>query len=77
MVHTHWIFSGSRVINGTYMADMEGSIITTYHDPFTILDNPLPGGGNDELYVVNHDLVPPKGTQIELIIKAISKNKNM
>lgn len=77
MAHTHWIFSGSRVINGTYMADMEGSIITTYHDPFTILDNPLPGGGNDELYVVNHDLVPPKGTEIELIIKAISKNKNM
>ena len=75
MTHTHWIFSGSRIVNGIFMADKEGSIITTYHDPFTILDNPLPGGGNDELYVVNHNLVPPKGTQVDLIIRAISKNK--
>jgi hypothetical protein len=76
MNHTHWIFSGSRIVNDAYMADVEGSIITTYHDPFTILDNPLPGGGNDELYVVNQNLVPPKGTPVEVTIKAISKNKN-
>lgn len=75
MTHTHWIFSGSKIVNGSFMADREGSIITTFHDPYTILDNPLPGGGNDELYVVNENLVPPKGTKVELIIKAISKNK--
>lgn len=76
MDHTHWIFSGSRISNGVFMADVEGSILTTYHDPNTILDNPLPGGGNDELYVVNQDLVPPKDTPVEVIINAISKNKN-
>lgn len=74
MDHTFWIFSGSRIVNGTFMADVEGSIITTFHDPYTILDNPLPGGGNDELYVVNQNLVPPKGTPVEVFIKAISKN---
>jgi hypothetical protein len=76
MDHTHWTFSGSRIVNGTFMADMEGSLITTYHDPFTILDNPLPGGGNDELYTVNTSLVPSKGTEVQIKIKAISKNKN-
>ena len=76
MTHTHWIFSGSRIINGTFMADREGSIITTYHDPHTILDNPLPGGGNDELYVVNSKLVPSKGTPVEVFVKALSKIKN-
>jgi hypothetical protein len=75
MKHTHWIFSGSKVINGTFMADMEGSIITTFHDPYTIIDNPLPGGGNDELYVVNETLVPPKETEIQLIIKAVSNKE--
>jgi hypothetical protein len=57
------------------MADMEGSIITTFHDPYTIIDNPLPGGGNDELYVVNETLVPPKETEIQLIIKAVSNKE--
>ena len=76
MNHTHWIFSGSRIVNGTFMADMEGSLVTTYHDPFTIIDNPLPSGSNDELYVVNEKLVPPKDTPVEIILKAISKHKN-
>lgn len=73
MPYTHWIFSGSRMANGVFMADMEGSLITTYHDPFTIIDNPLPSGSNDELYVVNHALTPPKKTPVEVIIKALSK----
>jgi len=74
MPHSPWIFSGSRFVNNIFMADMEGSLITTYHDPFTILDNPQPEGGNDELYVVNREIVPPKKTKIKVIIKALSQS---
>ncbi len=28
MQHTYWVFSGSKIINGTYMADVERS---NYH----------------------------------------------
>ncbi len=71
MAHTPWIFVGSKTINGMYMADQEKSLITTYHDPFTIFDNPLSDGSNDELYQVNDRLVPPKGTPVTVIITAV------
>ncbi|RCK74496.1 MAG: hypothetical protein IGBAC_1444 [Ignavibacteriae bacterium] len=69
MQHTCWIFSGSKIINGKYMADVERSIITTYHDPYTIIDNPLSTGSDDEVYRINDKLVPSKGTAVKLILK--------
>ena len=69
MEHTYWVFAGSKVVEGKYMADIEKSIITTYHDPFTIIDNPLALGGDDELYRVNEKITPAKGTPVEVIIR--------
>jgi len=69
MRETSWIFSGSKILNGTFMADVEESIITTYHDPFTIIDNPLSTGNDDTLYIVNSQIVPPKGTKAIIVIK--------
>jgi hypothetical protein len=74
MEHTPWIFVGSKMVEGRFMADQEKSLITTFHDPFTIFDNPLQGGSNDELYTINEKLVPKKGTPVTVTIKAISKN---
>lgn len=71
MEHTPWVFVGSKLLQGQFMADAEKSLITTYHDPFTILDNPLPSGSDDELYKVNWNIVPPKGTPVEVVIKAL------
>lgn len=75
MEHTPWVFVGSIMSDGKFMADVEKSLITTYHDPLTILDNPLTTGGDDTLYRVNEDLVPAKGTPVEVRIKALSKEK--
>jgi hypothetical protein len=75
MERTPWIFTGSRVMNGVYRADIEQSIVTTYHDPMTVLDNPLKEGGDDTLYKVNEDLVPAKGTPVRLTIRALSAAK--
>lgn len=71
MEHTPWIFVGSKMIEGRFMADQEKSLITTYHDPFTIFDNPSPDGANDDLYKVNEQIVPAKGTPVTITIKAL------
>ncbi len=71
MERTSWVFVGSKTVEGTFMADQEKSLITTYHDPFTIFDNPLKGGSNDELYKVNEHLVPSKGTPVQIVIKPV------
>jgi hypothetical protein len=75
MEHTPWVFVGSQLEEGKFLADVEKSLITTYHDPLTILDNPAQSGGDDELFRVNESLTPPKGTPVTVIIKAISLEK--
>ena len=75
MKETHWIFLGSNFIDDRFMADMEESIITTYHDPFSIIDNPLETGSDDTLYEVNSTIVPKKGTKAKIIITSIKKTK--
>lgn len=68
MQRTKWAFIGSKVINGIFIADEVQSIITTYNDPSTIIDNPTLSGINDELFIVNEKLIPPKGTEVQFIL---------
>ena len=68
MEHTDWVFTGSRTNNGIFMAQATGTLISTYRDPDTIIDNPLPGGADDTIYIVNSQIVPPKGTDVKVII---------
>ena len=69
MKRTPWVFTGSKIYKGRFMAEIDESLITTYHDPYTIIDNPLPEGGDDTIYCVNEKVVPPKGTKILMTIK--------
>lgn len=66
---TAWVFTGSRIIDGVFMAAVDGSLITTYHDPNTIIDNPLATGGDDTVYRVNEEMVPIEGTDVKVTIK--------
>ncbi len=68
MEHTGWVFTGSRMNNGIFMAQGSGTLITTYRDPDAIIDNPLPEGNDDTAYIVNNKIAPPKGTEIKMII---------
>jgi hypothetical protein len=72
MLHTHWVYVGSVLTKDGFMAQREGQIVTTFHDPMTLIDNPLPGGGDDTVYVVNTEAVPPQGTELTVVIKAVS-----
>ena len=72
MAHTPFVFAGSRIQDGRFVANVEQSLITTFHDPYAILDNPLPTGGDDTLYVVNQEVVPPRGTPVRVTLKAVS-----
>jgi hypothetical protein len=67
---TDWVFTGSQVMSGVFMAQVEGSLIATYNDPNAILDNPLDTGADDTIYFANEHLVPPKETSVTVIIVA-------
>lgn len=69
MLHTHWVYVGSVLTEDGFMAQREGQIATTFHDPFTLIDNPLPGGGDDTVYTPNTKQLPPLRTELTVSIK--------
>jgi len=75
MERTDWVFAGSKFINGEFGAQLTRTLITTYHDPYTILDNPLPTGADDEVYEVNSRVTPPVGTTVTLVIQPVKPKK--
>lgn len=73
MPHTHWVYVGSVVTKDGFMAQREGQIATTFHDPFALIDNPLPEGGDDTVYFSHTREVPPRGTPVTVVIKAVPR----
>lgn len=73
MRHTSWVFSGSVEMEETFVAGVERSIIATYHDPASIIDNPLPEGEDDTILYSNEKLLPTAGTEVTVFIRALKK----
>lgn len=46
------------------------SLLTTYRDPTTLLDNPLFDAMDDSLYIANYMVLPPMETKIRAILRA-------
>lgn len=70
MARATWAFLGSRMVNGRFGAELDGSLVATYHDPLAILELALPTVNDDIYYVVNKEHCPPIATPIELVIQA-------
>jgi hypothetical protein len=68
MPRTGWVFTGSRFLRvggrERFAANASGQMITTFHDPDAILDNPLVEGGDDTIYYANSKLLPRPGTPV-------------
>lgn len=78
-----WVYVGSKFardpVTGeeVFVADRERNLITTLHDPFGLLDNPLPSGGDvtPGRFVSNPQVVPPQGTAITVTIRRATKEE--
>ncbi|HBA85261.1 MAG TPA: hypothetical protein DCZ95_14330 [Verrucomicrobia bacterium] len=65
-----WIFTGSMMEEGQFKALAEESLVTTYWDPWSIVNLGLPCGSNDEMLVVNTNTIPPVKTDIIMSFRA-------
>lgn len=63
-----WIYNGSLVENGMFMADPEGSVVSLITDPFALVNNPRLGRDNDDLCEVDSKSVPPLDTPVQVRI---------
>lgn len=68
MERNPWVFSGSALKDGSFLADQELSLIATFRDPAAIINNVLPSGADDTVYKVNERIVPPLGTPVTVTI---------
>jgi hypothetical protein len=69
----NWIFTGSIISNGAFMAQVEKSIVAIFHDPVALIDNPLKEGASDEIWYVNEKEAPPVGTKVTVTIRKAGK----
>lgn len=69
-----WTYSGSRFLNGSYMAQELGSIASLIKDPDAMINNPRPGNADDMLWIANDKAVPSPGTAVEVTITLAEPN---
>jgi hypothetical protein len=64
-----WVYNGSRVVEGTFLAQRDGSIVAIIADPDALINSPRPGRDDDEIWQANPGSVPAVGTPVEVTIE--------
>ncbi len=74
MNKSYWLYNGSKVIDGTFIAQRDGSIISIIADPLALANSSQPSRNNDEIWSVNTNVVPPLNAAVEVTLKLESQN---
>ncbi len=68
-----WIYTGSVVDQGDFIAEIEGSIVAVYLDIYAMLNSPREGAEDDERWVSNAEILPDIGTPVVVLMKPVSE----
>ncbi|MDD4540392.1 MAG: YdjY domain-containing protein [Lentisphaeria bacterium] len=75
MTRMGWVFVGSRIKDGSFLADGEGNIAITYAIGESVLSTPDSQGEDDTIHSVNHrQPQPPSNTTVTVVLKPRSKD---
>lgn len=75
MARGPFTFTGSRIWQGKFVAQTEGSLIALITDPDAVFNNPRPNRDADEAWVVRPQDVPPLDTVVEVSITLMPVEK--
>ena len=64
-----WMYTGSRIYEGDFVAELEGDIVAVYLTPNAMFNSWVPGNNNDELWIPTPKVVPPVDSPVEVILK--------
>ena len=64
-----WIYNGSRMVEGAFIAQEIGSIVSLIEDPDALINNPRPGRDNDKIWDINPEGLPPLNSPVQVTIK--------
>ena len=66
-----WIYTGSRMREGAFAAQVDGSIVSLITDPDALINNPRPGREDDDRWKPNTAVLPPLNTPVEVSIRLV------
>lgn len=69
MAKDAWIYTGSEVVDGNYLPELEGSIMAVYRSGGAMFNAFLKGSDNDEVWFPRKEHLPPLGTPVEVAIR--------
>ena len=64
-----WMYTGSRIFEGKYVAELEGDIVAVFLNSNAMFNSWIPGNNNDELWIPAPKIVPPLDSPVEVILK--------
>lgn len=73
MPPTHWVYGGSNIEEGRFVADMVGDIAAIFLSRAAMINYPGTDNGDDTVWLAFENRVPPEGTNITLIIAPYPK----
>jgi hypothetical protein len=76
MQHGAWVYNGSLIIRGKFLAQVDGSIISLVTDPVALINNTGPGHDNDQIWMPNATNLPPANVPVELTITLKDSKSN-
>lgn len=71
----NWIFSGSMVWEGAFIAQIEGSIMSVITDISAMFNCPHPERDRDSAWFVREELLPPERWPVTLTVKVLKKTE--
>ena len=66
---TKWAYRGSRLVEGVFLAEREGSIVAVREDRDALIDQDTPDAADDENWEPVKEVVPDIGTAVTISIR--------
>ncbi len=64
-----WVYTGSRVMEGLFLAEIDGSVVSLVTDAEALINNEGSGHDNDTIWLANTNSLPPTNTPVTVSIK--------
>ena len=71
-----FVFTGSRTIDGNYLAGSEGSILAVYHDINAVINCLDPDSNSDDSWVAFHESMPPLDYKVRFHLQVLAQLSN-
>jgi len=69
MTQGKWIYNGSEMYGGKFLAQVDGSVVALVRDSAALVNNPRPGNDDDQIWQANGKAEPKAGTAVDITIE--------